>query len=109
MNKDTDLHQENEELKRKLEIAESWMKKEVQSQIHTLSKKQVYNKSFTEYSELISEEMESIITSRIQKFFSHIPLYNIPEDFLENIIKSEIWYYILQKWIHIDHLAVTIW
>jgi len=103
-----DLQQENQELKKKLQIAESWMKKEVRSHIHTITKKHIHEQSSEWYSELISEEMESILTTKIQDFFSETPLYNMPEDFLENIVKSEIGYYILQKWIHIDHLAVTI-
>lgn len=104
-----DLQKENQELKRKLEIAQSWMQKEVQNQIITLSKNDIYETSSEKYAELISEEMESIITTRIQKFFSQTPLYNIPETFLSNLIKSEISFYLFQKWVQIDCLAITIW
>lgn len=104
-----DIQQENKELKRKLQIAESWMKKEVQNQIITLQKNGIYEVSNDSYAELISSEMESIITQRIQWFFSNTSLYNIPESFINSLIKSEISFYIFQKWIQIDALAITIW
>ncbi len=102
------LKQENTELKRKLQIAESWMQKEVQGQIHNLSKKHLREQSSLSCENFISEEMEDIITTKIQSFFSDTPLYDIPQGFLENIVKSEVGYYILQKWIGIDNLVVTI-
>jgi hypothetical protein len=91
------LEQENTELKKKLLVAESWMQKEVQGQIHSLSKKHIREQSSLSCESFASEEMEDIITTKIQKFFSDTPLYDIPEDFLENIVKSEVGYYILKK------------
>ena len=92
-----DLEKENTELKRKLQIAESWMKKEVQDQIRSLSKKHIHHSSTQEYTDLLSEEMEDILIEKIQSFFADILLSEIPETFLDNLVKSEIAYYILQK------------
>ena len=102
------LQQENEKLRKKLSIAESWMKREIQNQMLLISKKHLQKDTTQWYAELVSNEMEDIITQKIQSFFSDTPLYDIPSSFLENIVKSEIGYYILKKWIQIDNLAVTI-
>ena len=92
-----DLQQENQELKKKLEVAQSWMQKEIQNQILAISKKHLLEKSENSSTQLLTTEMDDIIVQKILGFFSDTPLTNIPEDMIEHLTKSEIQYYLLQK------------
>lgn len=103
-----DLHTENQELKRKLQIAESWMQQEVQNQILLLRRNDIHEHSSDSFSQLASAEMETIIIKRIQDFFSDTPLYSMPESFMSSLVKSEVAFYVFQKGIQIDPLAITI-
>jgi len=103
------LQEENKELRKKLSIAQSWMKREIESQILTISKNKILEKSQKKKSSLISEEMEEIITEKILNFFHDIPLINFPEDIISNIIESEIEYYLFIHKHHFSPLSITIW
>lgn len=92
-----DLQKENEILRKKLEVAQAWMKREIQNQIHSISRKNILQDSAEQNTKLISDEMENIMTERILQFFASLILTNAPEDMIENLVKSEIHYHLLTQ------------
>ncbi len=101
-----DLHQENKQLRKKLEIAQSWMKREIESQSETLWKE--WNSSHSHVSS-VEKEIDEQVNQEILSFFADIPLSNIPEKLIEHLSQSELQYYLMQKWYHLDPLSVAIW
>ncbi len=86
------LKLENKILKRKLEIASIWMKKEIKSQIKDVDKLNIDKK----------------INKKINNFFWDIILLNIPKTVINNIISAEISYYNLKENKNWDWLSVII-
>jgi len=84
------LKLENKILKRKLEIASIWMKKEVKNQIKNVGKWNIDKK----------------IDKKIHNFFWDIMLLNIPETVINNIILAEISYCNLKENKYTDWLSV---
>jgi cell division septum initiation protein DivIVA len=78
------LQLENQELKRKLQIAEAWMRREVRQQVARISEEQ------QEESMNFDENAEEIISQKITDFIGEILLLNIPASVMENIISAEI-------------------
>lgn len=90
------LEEKNKALAQKLEIAKDWMKKEVKER-----KIEIENDSF--------EDLATHIQKKINTFFSEILLINLNEEFIDNIISSEISFYQMQKDIHIDGMIILLW
>jgi hypothetical protein len=87
------LQEENEQLKRKLEVAQTWMKREITEEINKISKAKISNSTLKEKTCFINDNIEDIITDKIQDFFGEIMLLNIPASIIRNIISAEINYY----------------
>ena len=94
------LQLENQELKRKLQIAEAWMRREVRQQVARISEEQ------QEESMNFDENAEEIISQKITDFIGEILLLNIPASVMENIISAEIWYHHMQSNAWYDGLSV---
>lgn len=103
-----DLQEENNILKQKLKAAEKWIKKEVSEQSKNISKEKILQETWLWYHHFISDEMQEILTEKILNFYSNIPSYCIPDIFIENLIKAEIWYYLLRKDTPLDPLSISI-
>ena len=101
-----DLLIENKELKRKLIIAERWMKKEVKNQISRITKQKIEKLSLCEIEDKFEENIEDLITTKITDFFGEVTLINIPSQVIENIISAEINYYNMRKNPNFDGLSV---
>lgn len=93
-----DIKQENRELRKKLEIAQNWMKREIQNQIVSLSKTHIW----------LSPQTEEEITENIFHFFWSISLMSIPENTIEYLVQSEVQYALLKQGTNIDGLSVTL-
>lgn len=89
------LEEKNKALAQKLEVAKDWMKKEVKER-----KIEIENDSF--------EDLATHIQKKINTFFSEILLINLNEEFIDNIISSEISFYQMQKDIHIDGMIILL-
>jgi predicted Holliday junction resolvase-like endonuclease len=87
------LQEENEQLKRKLKVAQTWMKREITEEINKISKAKISNSTLKEKTCFINDNIEDIITDKIQDFFGEIMLLNIPASIIRNIISAEINYY----------------
>jgi len=92
MNTIEKLELENKILKRKLEIASIWMKKEVKNQMKSMGKLDIDKK----------------INKKIDNFFWDIMLVNMNKSVINNIISGEILYYNLKENKNTDWLSVII-
>ena len=87
------LQEENKKLKKKLEIAQKWMKREITEKIKKISKEKISSSTIKEKTCFFNNNIEDIITDKIQDFFGEIMLLNIPSSIIKNIISAEINYY----------------
>ncbi|MDD2907975.1 MAG: hypothetical protein PHH98_05010 [Candidatus Gracilibacteria bacterium] len=87
------LEEENKELKKKLLIAQSWMEREVKTQINLISKEKISNLSSGNIEDFFHENVEEIITTGVHNFFGELMILNTPKVVMENIIGAEILFY----------------
>lgn len=87
------LLEENLELKRKLKIASEWMKKEVKQDSKKIAKSKITNSTLKEKTCFLNDNIEEIVSDKIQDFFGELMLINIPAKIIRNIISAEINYY----------------
>lgn len=87
------LQEENKQLKKKLEIAKTWMKKEITEDIKKISLAKINNSTLKEKTCFLNDNIEEIVSKKIQDFFGELMLVNIPAKIIKNIISAEINYY----------------
>jgi hypothetical protein len=87
------LKEENEQLKKKLEVAQNWMKREITEEINKISKAKISSSTLKEKTCFLNDNIEDIVSNKIQEFFGEIMLLNIPAKIIRNIISAEINYY----------------
>jgi len=93
MTKLTTLQEENKLLKHKLEVAKNWMKKEISEDKKKISKAKINNSTLKEKTCFLNDNIEEIVSNKIQDFFGELMLVNIPAKIIKNIISAEINYY----------------
>ena len=102
-----DLIRENAELRARLELAEQWMQREVQTAMRHIQKKEVQSVTRKHFSNLLEEEGIDIIARRIHDTFgdglAHAPGYT-----LERLIDAEIYWQTLQKYPTMDGLPIVL-
>jgi len=87
------LQQENELLKQKLEIARKWMAREVKAQNKNIVISKINNFTQKEKTCFLNNNIEDIVSDKIQDFFGELMLISIPAKIIRNIISAEINYY----------------
>ena len=87
------LQEENKLLKKKLKIAEFWMQKEITEEVNKISKAKISNSTLKEKTCFLNDNIENIVSDKIQDFFGELMLLNIPAKIIRNIISAEINYY----------------
>ena len=85
------LQLENADLKRKLQIAQAWMEREVRIQVEQIWNK--HNQDWGNHTELSEEKIIETIT----EFIWEILMLNVPWDFMENIISAEVLFHSLEE------------
>ena len=85
------LQLENADLKRKLQIAQAWMEREVRIQVEQIWNK--HNQDWGNHTELSQEKIIETIT----EFIWEILMLNVPGDFMENIISAEVLFHSLEE------------
>jgi hypothetical protein len=93
MTKQITLQEENEQLKNKLEIAKNWMKREIAEDMKKISKAKIDNSISKEKTCFLNDNIEEIVSKKIQDFFGELMLISIPSSIIRNIISAEINYY----------------
>ena len=99
------LEEENLELKRRLAAAQKWMNWEVNDAKKLITKEQTQWNTHNLY----HENLEDIISERIYNFFPSEVLSHFPNGWVENIISSELIYYHIVHWWHVDGTGVILW
>lgn len=94
------LQFENQELKRKLQIAQAWMKNEVRNQVKNIWLMQTAKGS--QHTEITEEH----IAEKITDFIWEVLMLNVPNDFMENIISAEILFHSLEQNNNFDWLWI---
>lgn len=105
-NEITKLKKENEILKKKLEIAQKWMEKEVKLQVHKIAKRKVSRMTHDSKTSFLNDHIEEMIWNKIVSYFSDLLLLNAPSWTVESITASEIAYFNIQQNPKIDWLGV---
>lgn len=100
------LQAEIELLKRKLKSAHLWMEKEVKASVHKISKKQISKLSEDIKESFLRENIEDVISSRINAFFGDLLLLNAPNGTVEAITNSEIALFNMKKNPNMDGFSV---
>ena len=94
------LQLENNDLKRKLKIAQAWMEREVRVQVEKIWS--AHNEQGGNHTVLSEEKIIETITD----FIWEILMLNVPGDFLENIISAEILFHSLEANKNFDGMGI---
>lgn len=97
---------ENQLLKKKLALAEAWMKREVAVQQKKLSQDSIKTLNRKQLDNVLEKESVDIVTRRIRTYFGDC-LWNSPKHTLEHLIDAEIYWQTLQKFPTLDALPVV--
>lgn len=103
MSEEENLKKHIQELEEKLAVAQSWMRREIESQT-----KVIIQERENEELERRDTHLQEEITENISSFFWDILLLQAPEETLENLIRSEVEYRFLSLWYQIEPLSVII-
>lgn len=100
------LKKENERMRKKLEIVQVWMEKEVRAQAHKIAKNKTSKFTKNVKEDFLKENFEEVIATQINNFFGDLLLLNAPKGTIEGITSAEINYYNMMKNPTIDGFAV---
>lgn len=101
-----ELEQENAKLRHQLDVCVRFMRREVESSVHKISKRKVTQMTETGRDDFLRENQEVIIGKRIADYFGDILLLNAPKETIEYLVSSEISFYNLGKNPSLDGLSV---
>lgn len=98
---------ENADLKRKLQVSQRWMEREVQQSLHKIATKKVSKMSLSDREDFLSQNQEEIIGNQIKRYFGDILLLNAPKNTVEYLVDAEISYFSLRKMPSGDGIGVV--
>lgn len=107
MQKKEDLIRENIELRSRLELAEKWIRREVQDSISKVQSEQSKKVTRKALSNMFEAEWLDILTRRILDQFDD-SLEKSPKYTLERLIDAEIYWNTLQRYPQMDALPIII-
>lgn len=105
--KKEDIIQENIELRSRLELAEKWIRREIQGSISKIRKEQSKKNTRIAIDNIFEQEWLDILTKRILDQFDS-SLENAPKYTLERLIDAEIYWNTLQKYPQMDALPIIL-
>lgn len=103
------LIEENKILKRKVEIAQKWIQRIVKEETKKISKRKINKMSSWVRESFMHENIEEIISNKINTFLWEFILLNTPASVIENIISAEINYYNFKKNPNFDWFSIISW
>lgn len=107
MQKKEDLIQENIGLRSRLELAEKWIRKEIQGSISKIQREQSKQWTRKAISNIFETEWLDILTRRILGQFDD-SLNNAPKYTIERLIDAEIYWNTLQRYPQMDALPIIL-
>lgn len=100
------LELENKILRKQLEQAKNWMKKEVLKDIKKISFSKINSETIKEKNIFLDESLENISYNKIVKFVWEENFIYFSKDILENIISAEVLFLIIQNKKNVDWLWI---
>lgn len=100
------LKKENIILKKKLEIAQKWMKREVLSDLKNIKTSKLNLEIKSQKQDFFSENIPQIAYNQVVNFFWEEIFLYISKDILENIVSSEILFFTFFENKNIDWLGI---
>lgn len=100
------LKQENEILRKKLEIAQNWMKREVLKDIKNINSSKINFSTKLDKNNFFSENIEEIVYNQTINFFGEEIFLYVSKDILENIISAEILFFTFRENKNLDWLGI---
>lgn len=100
------LKQENKDLRKKLEIAKNWIKREILSKTRNISISRLWFNSLSEKRSFFEENIEEIAYNKLFEFIWDEKFIFVSKSIIENIISSEILYFSLLQNKNIDWLWI---
>lgn len=79
ISENTQLKQELEILKGKLQHVQKWMEREIQQQVHVIAKQKTKNLTSKVKNEFLKENFEEVIAKQINDYFGELLLLNSPK------------------------------
>lgn len=107
MQNQEDLIQENIELRSRLDLAEKWIRREIQGSISKIQREQSKQWTRKAISNIFETEWLDILTRRILDQFDD-SLSNAPKYTLERLIDAEIYWNTLQRYPQMDALPIVL-
>lgn len=104
-----DLEKENEELKKKLTLAQNWIKRDIEWEKLLIAKERAVETWEKERLIHYKENARQIIVWSIKNFFWDLLFAQTPEYVLENIISAEVFFYNQRYLKFTDWLGVITW
>ncbi|PZM86610.1 hypothetical protein DLH72_00475 [Candidatus Gracilibacteria bacterium] len=102
------LESENKILKKKLSIAQAWMKREILSNLNGINVSKVNFETSKSKKSFFSENVEEIVYNQVYNFFGEELFMYFSKDILENIISGEILFFALNQNKAVDGLGIII-
>lgn len=102
------LESENKILKKKLSIAQAWMKREILSNLNGINVSKVNFETSKSKKSFFSENVEEIVYNQVYNFFWEELFMYFSKDILENIISWEILFFALNQNKAVDWLGIII-
>lgn len=97
----SDLINENKNLKRKLQISQLWMQRQVHESLQMIIESRQKEQSRQKFDSFFEDQIFQEISKNIETYFSYF-LSNAPKYTLERLLDAEVQWYTLQKFPHMD-------
>lgn len=101
-----DLKQENKILKQKLNLAKSFINREIKSHIKNISSQKLQFLWTQDRENFFDENIEEIISTSVENYFPETIIFSIDKSIIENIISAEVFYHNLIKNDFLDWVSV---
>lgn len=102
----SDLINENKNLKRKLQISQLWMQRQVHESLQMIIESRQKEQSRQKFDSFFEDQIFQEISKNIETYFSYF-LSNAPKYTLERLLDAEVQWYTLQKFPHMDWFPVA--
>lgn len=101
-----DLKKENEILKKKLENAQNWIKREVLSDMKMINFSKINIETSLNKKNFFSENIEEIVENNLLSFFGEEIFLSVSPEIFENIVSSEILFFTIRENKNLDWLGI---
>lgn len=102
-----ELARENEQLRARLQTAQKWMQREVESDRRALKQKEITSKTRSFFQNTFEEEGLDILAKQIEGYFPG-GIHNAPKYTEKRLLDAEIYWFTLQKYPTLDAFPILV-